>query len=134
MLSTCWPSAARKWHGPWKTPIRSWPIRARSATTALRAGRSCREPEVGPDAFASGGQRCSAPLVAEGGDEEQAAADFGVVICGEAGGHDVAGVCDLAAQRGGMAQQPEQYGRGRGAGGAWCGELGGYAVPEGVGD
>jgi hypothetical protein len=113
-----------------RKPTKSGP--AASAGPKGRAG-SCREAEVGPDAFASGGQRSSTPLAAECGDEDQAAADFGVVICGEAGGHDVAGVYDLAAQRGGMAQQPQPYGKGRLGGGAWSGEVGGHAVPEGVG-
>src|SRR5260221_8656570 len=98
------------------------PGRPRAWSVGERAGSS-REAEVGPHAFASGGQRCGAPLVAESGDEGKAAADFGVVICGEAGGDDVAEVCVLGAQRDGMAQQPQPGGRGRFGAGGWGGEL-----------
>jgi len=81
------------------TPIRksAHPSRPRVRGLRLPAG-SWREKEVGPDAFASRGQGGGAPLVAEGGDDAQATADFGVVVGSEAGGHDIAGVSNLAAQ------------------------------------
>src|SRR5258708_37906753 len=78
------------------------PGRPRARSVGERAGSS-REAEVGPHAFASGGQRCGAPLVAEGGDEGKAAADFGVVICGEGGAHYAAWGWDLAPHGGGVA-------------------------------
>src|SRR5215470_10927297 len=78
-----------------------------------------RHAEVGPHALTSGGQEGGAPLVADRGDEAQAAPDLGILVRSEARRHDVAGVGNLAAQTRWVARQSQADGPAREAGSAW---------------